>query len=319
MFNSLAEPEWNCSIAAFHHSTFSYKLTSHLLVGTPSKLKQYSLNSLFKNNRILCLDEADTLLVGGEARTTRAILEKVKLMHEYLHKNNKQLVTGNSTPKNDDSNIPSEICTAYEFFSSRPQIILTAATIPSGGSQTVGRKIMRLFPRHSIEFYKTDVTHKTLPNVDISFTSCGSLESKFDQLVKDLDSFQADCKDLPKVLVFVNVPKSGQEVVEFLRTGHQGLQVEYQDVPGRKWWSGKVGSLFKQPGVFSEEREAAVQSFREGGIRVLVCSDLGSRGLDFPDCSYVVQFDFPENSKFFLHRAGRTARAGKKGKGESTI
>ena len=61
------------------------------------------------------------------------------------------------------------------------------------------------------------------------------------------------------------------------------------------------------------ERKAAIDRFRSGKCPVLVTSDLTSRGLDIPDISHVIQMDMPSNEDFFIHRAGRTARAGKTG------
>ncbi|MBR0032699.1 MAG: DEAD/DEAH box helicase [Treponema sp.] len=60
-------------------------------------------------------------------------------------------------------------------------------------------------------------------------------------------------------------------------------------------------------------RKQTIDKFRSGKVRILVTSDLSARGLDFPDVTHVVQMDFPSNDDFFIHRAGRTARAGKTG------
>ncbi len=61
------------------------------------------------------------------------------------------------------------------------------------------------------------------------------------------------------------------------------------------------------------ERKAAIARFKSGKIKILVTSDLTSRGLDIPEISHVIQMDMPSNEDFFVHRAGRTARAGKTG------
>ena len=61
------------------------------------------------------------------------------------------------------------------------------------------------------------------------------------------------------------------------------------------------------------ERKAAIDRFRSGKCPVLVTSDLTSRGLDIPEISHAIQMDMPSNEDFFIHRAGRTARAGKTG------
>lgn len=60
-------------------------------------------------------------------------------------------------------------------------------------------------------------------------------------------------------------------------------------------------------------RKAAIDKFRSGKCKVLITSDLGARGLDIPDISHIIQMDVPEDDDFFIHRSGRTARAGKHG------
>lgn len=62
-----------------------------------------------------------------------------------------------------------------------------------------------------------------------------------------------------------------------------------------------------------KERKAAIDRFRSGKIKVLITTDLVSRGLDIPGITHVVQLDLPESQDFFIHRAGRTARAGATG------
>ena len=62
-----------------------------------------------------------------------------------------------------------------------------------------------------------------------------------------------------------------------------------------------------------KKRNLNLEKFRNKEIDFLVCTDLGSRGLDFPHVNYVIQYDFPKTVSDYIHRAGRTGRAGREG------
>lgn len=61
------------------------------------------------------------------------------------------------------------------------------------------------------------------------------------------------------------------------------------------------------------ERELALESFRQGKIRVLVATDIAARGIDIKNVSHVINYNLPEDPKSYIHRIGRTGRAGEKG------
>ena len=63
-----------------------------------------------------------------------------------------------------------------------------------------------------------------------------------------------------------------------------------------------------------KDREAALLEFRKGSCNVLVCSDAITRGIDIQGVGTVINYDAPVYAKTYVHRAGRTARAGKRGK-----
>ncbi|MFI7384288.1 DEAD/DEAH box helicase [Streptomyces sp. NPDC049813] len=60
-------------------------------------------------------------------------------------------------------------------------------------------------------------------------------------------------------------------------------------------------------------REQALRAFRNGKVDVLVCTDVAARGIDVDDVTHVINYQTPEDEKTYLHRIGRTGRAGKKG------
>lgn len=62
-----------------------------------------------------------------------------------------------------------------------------------------------------------------------------------------------------------------------------------------------------------QEREYALRSFKSGNTPILVATDVAARGLDIPDVSHVVNFDIPKDIDDYVHRIGRTGRAGKTG------
>ncbi|XP_061915490.1 probable ATP-dependent RNA helicase DDX43 [Entelurus aequoreus] len=61
------------------------------------------------------------------------------------------------------------------------------------------------------------------------------------------------------------------------------------------------------------DREEALKDFKGGRVRILVATDLASRGLDVHDITHVFNFDFPRNIEEYVHRVGRTGRAGRSG------
>ncbi|SDN38883.1 ATP-dependent RNA helicase RhlE [Lutimaribacter pacificus] len=61
------------------------------------------------------------------------------------------------------------------------------------------------------------------------------------------------------------------------------------------------------------QRMRTLDGFRDGSLRFLVASDVAARGLDIPDVSHVFNFDVPGHAEDYVHRIGRTGRAGKKG------
>ena len=97
------------------------------------------------------------------------------------------------------------------------------------------------------------------------------------------------------VLVFTRTKNSADNVVEYLAQNRMAARAIHGDKE-------------------QEHRETSIRQFGEGSIRILVATDLVSRGIDVDDLALVINFDLPLDPESYVHRIGRTARAGKSGK-----
>ncbi|KAL8088447.1 DEAD-box ATP-dependent RNA helicase 53-like [Apium graveolens] len=66
--------------------------------------------------------------------------------------------------------------------------------------------------------------------------------------------------------------------------------------------------------ITQAQREMTLSGFRDGRFNVLIATDVAARGLDVPNVDLVIHYEIPNSSEIFVHRSGRTGRAGKKGK-----
>lgn len=103
-----------------------------------------------------------------------------------------------------------------------------------------------------------------------------------------------------RALVFIN--KSDDVETTVAKLNYHGLKA-----------AGLHGTFVKN------ERKKALEDFRSGRIDLLVASDVAARGLDITDVDYVFNLDLPEEAQVYLHRVGRTGRAGKKGTAISIV
>jgi superfamily II DNA/RNA helicase len=66
-------------------------------------------------------------------------------------------------------------------------------------------------------------------------------------------------------------------------------------------------------GLSQRERDKTLADFRSGKIQFLIATNVASRGLDITDLPFVLNYDIPEDADTYVHRVGRTARAGREG------
>ena len=105
----------------------------------------------------------------------------------------------------------------------------------------------------------------------------------------------ADKENFKKVMIFTETKKNADRIVERL-ADH---------------WKGELSVLHSNKA--QNTRLKALRSFKEGETRIMVASDVAARGIDVQDVSHVINFDIPSLAEEYVHRIGRTARAGKEG------
>ena len=123
-----------------------------------------------------------------------------------------------------------------------------------------------------------------------------AMEHRF-LLVHQMDKVRvlaAICRSNERVIVFSRTKRGADRVTESLRKEGVDARAIHGDL--------------RQP-----VRERALQQFASGRLPVLVATDVAARGIDVDGIDVVVHFDPPEDHKAYLHRSGRTARAGREG------
>ena len=150
-------------------------------------------------------------------------------------------------------------------------------------------------PREIIKFAKT-ILHNPVeinispdePTLEIIKQAAFFISKEKKQAL--LEYLLAD-STITRALVFTRTKHGANRVVKKLQ--RRGIRVE--SIHGNKSQSA---------------RQIALKNFRTGKARVLVATDVASRGLDVDNISHVIQFDLPDVPETYLHRIGRTARAG---------
>jgi ATP-dependent RNA helicase DeaD len=89
---------------------------------------------------------------------------------------------------------------------------------------------------------------------------------------------------------------------------------EYVDFVADNLERAGVKSMAIHGGITQDKRDRIMEKFHSSEVYVLVCTDVAARGLDIRGVSHVYNYDIPKDSKHYIHRVGRTARAGKRGK-----
>lgn len=117
----------------------------------------------------------------------------------------------------------------------------------------------------------------------------------------------------PNVLVKLILEGNWEQVLVFTRTKHGANKLT------KKLISSNISALAIHGNKSQGARTKALAEFKSGQIRVLVATDIAARGLDIPLLPHVVNFELPNISEDYVHRIGRTGRAGASGEAISLV
>ncbi|GAB2280408.1 hypothetical protein Dimus_015041 [Dionaea muscipula] len=175
------------------------------------------------------------------------------------------------------------------------QYIFVAATLPENGKRTAGGVLKRMFP--DANWISGNFLHRHNPRLQQRWVEV-TVDNQVDALIEAVNQCSKSTKfgsgaRLSRTMVFANTVEAVESVSKVLLTA--GIEC---------FCYHRNSSL--------EESTNCMGEFRERG-GVLVCTDAAARGLDIPNVSHVIQAEFATSAVDFLHRVGRTARAGQPG------
>jgi len=167
------------------------------------------------------------------------------------------------------------------------QTMLFSATLDQG----VGRLAAR-YTRDPVR-HEVETTRQTVDEADHRFvpvTASGKVETLVEMLRKEPS----------RTLIFVRTKRGAERLASRLKAKGIAVAAMHGDIS-------------------QSSRERALSRFHKGTIEALVATDVAARGLDVHDIVHVVNYDPPADDKDYVHRVGRTARAGKTGTGVTLV
>lgn len=162
------------------------------------------------------------------------------------------------------------------------QTLMFSATIPPEI-----RQIAEVYQKDP-KFIKIASNKKTAPKITQYAFMC-DIKDKFNSLTRLIDAY-----DVKLALIFCNTKKSVNFVSKHLKKEGFSVDALHGDMT-------------------QKARDKVMNKFKNGNINILVATDIAARGLDIDDVGVVINYDVAQNNDDYIHRIGRTARAGKSG------
>ncbi len=185
-------------------------------------------------------------------------------------------------------------------------------------SATFSASIETLSQQHQVQAKKISINESAPDSVMIQqYLYAAEKPQKIETLMQILQQHPAKC-----ALIFCRTKASvdviGKILNEGLREkGSTAAEKSLGDVPGNLFDKSnpnkKIHCRTLHADLTQAERDLSTRLFRNGSLQILVATDLAARGLDVEHLELVINFDLPSNPDIYIHRIGRTGRAGRRG------
>lgn len=250
--------------------------TLNLLVGSRSSFKSVLLiggMSLFK--QVAELRRRPRIMVGTPGRIND------HLERGSLRLNDTHFLIIDEADRMLDMGFGIQLERIAEHLPQERQTLMFSATLPSN-IEKLSKKYLRNPERVSIS-----VAEQAAPKIKQE-TIQTAVSEKFSHLQKQLQQREGS------IIVFVKTKRNADRLSRELRYHEHSVDVIHGDLPQRR-------------------RDQVIMGFRNSRIRILVATDIAARGLDIPHVMHVINYDLPQAPEDYVHRIGRTGRAGAEG------
>ena len=270
------------------------KNTMALIVCPTRELATQVMQTVLKLN-VREIGIGNALLIGGESmqkqlkklkRKARIIVGTPGRINDHLKRQSLNLskvsyLVLDETDRMLDMGFTPQIETILKFIPKKHQTLLFSATLPNNILR-ISEKYLNDPERIAIGSLSTPIEKIKQETFQIT------QDKKYHELINQLVERNGS------ILVFVKTKRGADKIVKRLKyDGHSADAIH--------------GNLRQS------KRDRVINNFRNGKSRILIATDVAARGLDIPLIKHVINYDLPQVAEDYIHRIGRTGRAGKEG------
>jgi len=253
------------------------------MLGRKSKIKTSLLTGgKSMPEQLAQLNKNPRLVVGTPGRINDHLKRKSLVLHDT------DFLVLDETDRMLDMGFTQQIENIMKYISPNCQTLMFSATLP--------KNIVRIAEKYLSNPIRVAVSANVAitSNIKQDILRINSEIDKYPNLLNELNARQGS------IIIFVKTKYSTEKMAaKLLKAGHSADAIH--------------GDLRQN------KRDRVITSFRKKKYRILVATDVAARGLDIPHIEHVINYDLPQCADDYIHRIGRTARAGAKGSALSFV